>query len=1054
MDPWVITPQERVRHQEQFNATNPENGFITGAQAKGFFMQSGLPPMMLAQIWGLADMNGDGKMDIGEFSVACKLINLRLKGVELPKTLPQQIFGRPNQLPMQGMPQHGMQGMMPQQQMGMPGMGMPGAMGMHGAMGGGMPGGMGMPGAMGMGGMMGGGMHGMPGGMPGMMPNASMAGMMPNTSMMGMMPGQMGMARPPVPSMPGMMGMGQPQHNPAIIPGVQPSVVSVPKAAPAPAVVEWAIPQQKRVAFSAQFQMNDKAKTGYLAAVQARNLLLQTGLAQQTLATVWNLADVDKDGKLSCEEFILAMHLCDLGMKGEPLPQTIPFNLIPPSLRKNMTPVPGTPGSVKSGTEEVMSPASFEDKRRENWDAGQAELQKRRASLLDQQKRDEEGRKKKEKEEAEQREIQKQEIERRRLAELERQQLQRQLAEEQRQAAEQQREMARKEMEKQRLDEWEKQRRSELEQHRQRETEKVLMLRAQKETLNAELGNMKTTMTDLTNTITETRTGVTEVKAFIDGMRTSRDTKMADLNALKNQLKEQNQRLMQVTQEKSKLESKNLVNQKKVQEGRVVEITDFDLKKEEKENSVADLRKNLDQLKGTEKEKKEAVDTNKQMLMEHRDKLKQMIEACKALHENFDEKRRDVRAEKQKKIRELTDPNHAWGAGFDGPAVAGVAEPEPVPAAAEVIVPAAAAVTAAAITELAAPGYLQYQALYDYEARNEDELSFSVNDIIMVHPEQEHEPGWLGGELKGKIGWFPEAYAQRMGEGGSLQPIQEVSETGSDNGSLQDPGSVVVQDTAVVVEPVVGAGVEDVAPALEGSAPVAEPQASEQNGVVEAALYVSVYPYTSEEPDDLTFDLGETINVTGKNGDWWTGSIGDRTGVFPYNYVEPAPSGGTSVPSATAADPGVTFDQQPEDKAGKMEIAKVIAPYTATSKEQLTLAQGQMVLIRKKTETGWWQGELQAGGKGKKRAVGWFPASYVQLMAAAEKKASVSSTAPTQQGEKYVALFDYNGQYEDELSFKEGDVLNVTNKEEADWWRGALNDKEGVFPANYVEPAK
>jgi hypothetical protein len=42
------------------------------------------------------------------------------------------------------------------------------------------------------------------------------------------------------------------------------------------------------------FQANDKARTGYLAAVQARNLLLQTGLAQQTLATVWNLADIDK----------------------------------------------------------------------------------------------------------------------------------------------------------------------------------------------------------------------------------------------------------------------------------------------------------------------------------------------------------------------------------------------------------------------------------------------------------------------------------------------------------------------------------------------------------------------------------------------------------------------------------------------------------------------------------------------------------------------------------------------------------------------------------------
>ena len=29
-------------------------------------------------------------------------------------------------------------------------------------------------------------------------------------------------------------------------------------------------------------------------------------------------------------------------------------------------------------------------------------------------------------------------------------------------------------------------------------------------------------------------------------------------------------------------------------------------------------------------------------------------------------------------------------------------------------------------------GYLQYRAIYDYAARNEDELSFAVNDIIQV----------------------------------------------------------------------------------------------------------------------------------------------------------------------------------------------------------------------------------------------------------------------------------------------------------------------------------
>ena len=48
------------------------------------------------------------------------------------------------------------------------------------------------------------------------------------------------------------------------------------------------------------------------------------------------------------------------------------------------------------------------------------------------------------------------------------------------------------------------------------------------------------------------------------------------------------------------------------------------------------------------------------------------------LLKGFDEKRRDVRAEKKKKIHELTDPNHAWESEFAAP------EPEPEPVAVEV----------------------------------------------------------------------------------------------------------------------------------------------------------------------------------------------------------------------------------------------------------------------------------------------------------------------------------------------------------------------------------
>lgn len=50
--------------------------------------------------------------------------------------------------------------------------------------------------------------------------------------------------------------------------------------------------------------------------------------------------------------------------------------------------------------------------------------------------------------------------------------------------------------------------------------------------------------------------------------------------------------------------------------------------------------------------------------------------------------------------------------------------------------------------------------------------------------------------------------------------------------------------------------------------------------------YVSCYPYESAEIGDLTFGAGEYITVIKKDGDWWTGTIGTRTGIFPSNYVQ------------------------------------------------------------------------------------------------------------------------------------------------------------------------
>lgn len=73
---------------------------------------------------------------------------------------------------------------------------------------------------------------------------------------------------------------------------------------------------------------------------------------------------------------------------------------------------------------------------------------------------------------------------------------------------------------------------------------------------------------------------------------------MTDLNSLKTRLKEQNERLVKVTQEKAQLEAKNKANAARIAEGGEgnPELTDFEIKKIEKEKQVVALRETLTSL--------------------------------------------------------------------------------------------------------------------------------------------------------------------------------------------------------------------------------------------------------------------------------------------------------------------------------------------------------------------------------------------------------------------------------------------------------------------------
>lgn len=52
------------------------------------------------------------------------------------------------------------------------------------------------------------------------------------------------------------------------------------------------------------------------------------------------------------------------------------------------------------------------------------------------------------------------------------------------------------------------------------------------------------------------------------------------------------------------------------------------------------------------------------------------------------------------------------------------------------------------------------------------------------------------------------------------------------------------------------------------------------------------------------------------------------------------------------------------------------------------------------------------------------------------------------------ALYDYEAQTEDELSFPEGAIIRILNKDNQDddgFWEGEFNGNVGVFPAVLVE---
>ncbi|XP_064261256.1 intersectin-1 isoform X1 [Passer domesticus] len=1188
LDIWAITVEERAKHDQQFHSLKPTAGFITGDQARNFFFQSGLPQPVLAQIWALADMNNDGRMDPLEFSIAMKLIKLKLQGYQLPAALPPVMKQPPLALP------------------GAPGFGLGGIANM---------------------------------------PSLTTVAPVPMASIP-----VVGMSPPLVSSVPAAvppLANGAPaviQPLPAFAhtatlpksssfsrsgPGAQLNA-KLQKAqsfdvASSPAVAEWAVPQSSRLKYRQLFNSHDKTMSGHLTGPQARTILMQSSLPQAQLATIWNLSDIDQDGKLTAEEFILAMHLIDVAMSGQPLPPALPPEYIPPSFRRVRSGsgvsaassvsvdqrLPEEPALEEEQQQlEKKLPVTFEDKKRENFERGNLELEKRRQALLEQQRKEQERLAQLERAEQERKERERQEQERKRQLELEKQlekqrELERQREEERRKEIER-REAAKRELERQRQLEWERNRRQELLNQRNKEQEDIVVLKAKKKTLEFELEALNDKRNQLEGKLQDIRCRLSTQRQEIESTNKSRELRIAEITHLQQQLQESQQMLGRLIPEKQLLNDQL----KQVQQNSLHRDSLLTIKRalEAKELARQQLRDQLDEVEKETRSKLQEIDIFNNQLKELREiHNKQQLQKQKSLEaeklKQKEQERKTVELEKQKeaqrRIQDRDKPRLERGQPEEEPQwqkkiqeddkqkreelpkkkesedkgkqemqekLSKLFQPHQEPSKPGQAPWSNAEKAPLTISAQEDVKIVYYRALYPFESRSHDEITIQPGDIVMVDESQTGEPGWLGGELKGKTGWFPANYAEKIPDSevpASAKPVAEPSaapkvsvqesstalgapapaeapaaannwadfsstwpansseKAESDNWdawaaqpSLTVPSAGQLRQRSAFTpatvtgsspSPVLGQGEKveglqaqalypwrakkdnhlnfnknDVITVLEQqdmwwfgevqghkgwfpksyvkliSGPIRKSTSMDSGSsespaslkrvaspaakaAVSGEEYIAMYTYESSEQGDLTFQQGDLILVTKKDGDWWTGTLGDKSGVFPSNYVRLKDSEAPGAAGKTGS------------LGKKPEIAQVIASYTATGPEQLTLAPGQLILIRKKNPGGWWEGELQA--RGKKRQIGWFPANYVKLLSPGTSKSTPTElprpAAPSVC--QVIGMYDYSAQNDDELAFSKGQIITVLNREDPDWWKGEVNGHVGLFPSNYVK---
>jgi epidermal growth factor receptor substrate 15 len=125
----------------------------------------------------------------------------------------------------------------------------------------------------------------------------------------------------------------------------------------------WLVTPQEKAKYDQFFNTIDTQGLGIITGEQAVRFFSDSRLLEETLATIWDLADINSEGQLNRDEFAVAMYLIrqQRGPNPPPLPAFLPPALVPPSMRQQQQSAQSTAPAFDNANNTANMPKSAAD---------------------------------------------------------------------------------------------------------------------------------------------------------------------------------------------------------------------------------------------------------------------------------------------------------------------------------------------------------------------------------------------------------------------------------------------------------------------------------------------------------------------------------------------------------------------------------------------------------------------------------------------------------------------------------------------------------------------